>query len=124
MLTKQHIQINSFSFIIVSVQKCCITWSTAGGCKELQWVLHWLLSDMFQALCVVPCNGGIECGCCSWQRRGTDHTGPGGKKRTFLCLDQRAQGDSMLKQSRKLIGYTYLVHLCLFGPLLFPSLHH
>lgn len=72
------------------------------------------------SLCVVPSDGGIECGCCSWQHRGTHHagiTGPGGKKRTFLCLDHRAQRDRMLKQSRKLIGYTYLVCLCLFGPL-------
>lgn len=41
----------------------------------------------------------------------------GGKRGAFLCLDQRAQRDCMLKQSRKLIGYTYLVCLCLFGPL-------
>lgn len=47
----------------------------------------------------------------------------GGKKRTFLCLDQRAQRECMLRQSRKLIGYTYLVCLCLFGPLFFPSFH-
>lgn len=64
------------------------------------------------SLCVVCRDGGSECGCCGWQHLSTHHAGitdPWGRRWTFLCLDQRAQRDSMLKQSRKLIGYTYLV---------------
>lgn len=117
-------QINSFFPHIIQCynfhlcRNCCITSSTAGGCKELQ-------CGCSQA-CVFSVCGALspECGHCSWQHRGTHRTGitgPGGK--TFLCLDQRAQRDSMLKQSRKLIGYTYLVCLCLFGLLFFLSFH-
>lgn len=40
------------------------------------------------------------------------------RKGAFLCLDHRAQRDSMFRHRRKLIGYTYLVCLRLFGPLL------
>lgn len=33
-------------FPSVQKKKCCVTSSTAGGCKELQSVSHWLLSGL------------------------------------------------------------------------------
>lgn len=111
-------------YIISISAKCCITSSTAGGCKELQCVFLRLLSGL-RVLCVwcfemVGLSVAAAAGSTVALIMQVLQVLGGKKKRTFLCLDHRAQRDCMLKQSKKLIGYTYLVRLCLFGSLFFP----
>lgn len=126
-LTKQHIQINSFSFNtgFQSVQNAVLHKAQQVAVKSF---------PVFYTGCSQAYLGSV-CGAWRWwnwvwllQLAATWHSScryyrSWGKKRAFLCLDQPAQRDSMLKQSRKLIGYTYLVCLCLFGSLFFPLFH-